>query len=62
MAGRLSNEERTVAAKLVAVFSSLVHAMFCGDSATVFRTQGELEQLGVRVVFIPKSLDEGSGS
>lgn len=49
MTAKLSDDERDQAARIVALFSVLIHAWQTNDFAEAARTRDELEQVGVRV-------------
>lgn len=49
MTAKLSDPERDQAARIVALFSVLIHAWQTNDFAEAARTHDELEQVGVRV-------------
>jgi hypothetical protein len=49
MAAKLSDPERDQAARVVALFSVLIHGWQTNDFAEAARARAELEQLGVQV-------------
>jgi len=49
MSAKLSDSERDRAARIVALFSVLIHAWLTNDFSEAARTRDELESLGVRV-------------
>lgn len=49
MTARLSDPDRDHAARIVALFSVLIHAWVTNDFAEAARARDELDELGVRV-------------
>jgi hypothetical protein len=55
MTARLSDPDRDQAARIVALFSVLIHAWQANDFAEAARTTAEMERLGVKVRFRARS-------